>query len=107
MPVSAYIQAALFVLLNAVALFAAAGTVEILGFWIYVAIFAAVMVASFACLDPGLLRERMRPGGQRPPLALRLFSVVLFVHWIIAGLDRGRLHWSDSMPPWLQGIGLF
>ena len=71
MPVSAYIQAALFVVLSAVALFAAAGTVKILGFWVYVAIFAAVMVASFIFLDPGLLRERMRPGGQRPPLALR------------------------------------
>src|SRR6202035_1643388 len=68
MPVSAYIQAALFVLLNAVALFAAAGTVEILGFWIYVAIFAGMMAASFAFLDPGLLRERMRPGWPRPRL---------------------------------------
>ena len=85
MPVSAYIQAALFVVLNAVALFAAAGTVEIPGFWVYVAIFAAVMVASFAFLDPGLLRERMRPGGQRPPLALRLFTLVL-----VAALDRRR-----------------
>src|SRR5580704_2344387 len=84
MPVSAYIQAALFVLFNAVALFAAAGTVKILGFWVYVAIFAAVMAASFAFLDPGLLRERMRPGGQRPPLALRLFTLVLVLHWLVA-----------------------
>jgi protein-S-isoprenylcysteine O-methyltransferase Ste14 len=106
MPVSAYIQAALFVLLNAVALFAAAGTVKILGFWVYVAIFAAVLVASFALLDPGLLRERMRPGGQRPPLALRLFTLVLLLHWIVAGLDRGRFHWSDTVPPWLQAVGL-
>ncbi len=106
MPVSAYIQAALFVVLNAVVLFAAAGTVEILGFWVYVAIFAAVMVASFAFLDPGLLRERMRPGGQRPPLALRLFTLVLFLHWIVAGLDRGRFHWSDDVPAWLQAAGL-
>ena len=53
MPVSAYIQAALFVVLNAVALFAAAGTIEILGFWVYVAIFAGVMVASFASSTPG------------------------------------------------------
>jgi protein-S-isoprenylcysteine O-methyltransferase Ste14 len=106
MPVSAYIQAALFVLLTAVTLFAAAGTVEILGFWVYVAIFAAVMVASFAFLDPGLLRERMRPGGQRPPLALRLFSLVLLVHLIVAGLDRGRFHWSDGVPVWLQMAGL-
>jgi protein-S-isoprenylcysteine O-methyltransferase Ste14 len=106
MPVSAYIQAALFVVLNAVALFAAAGTVKIVGFWVYVAIFAAVMVASFALLDPGLLRERMRPGGQRPPLALRLFTVVLLLHWIVAGLDRGHFHWSDDVPAWLQAVGL-
>ena len=106
MPVSAYIQAALFVVLNAVALFAAAGTVEILGFWVYVAIFAGVMVASFAFLDPGLLRERMRPGGQRPPLALRLFTLVLILHWIVAGLDRGRFHWSDDVPAWLRALGL-
>jgi protein-S-isoprenylcysteine O-methyltransferase Ste14 len=106
MPVSAYIQAALFVALNAVALFASAGTVEVPGFWIYVAIFAAVMVASFAFLDPGLLRERMRPGGQRPPLALRLFTLVLLLPWIVAGLDRGRFHWSDDVPAWLRAAGL-
>src|SRR5580704_18751456 len=106
MPVSAYVQAALFVIFNAVVLFAAAGTVKIVGFWVYVAIFAAVMVASFAFLDPGLLRERMRPGGQRPPLALRLFGLVLVLHWIVAGLDRGRFHWSDGVPAWLQAAGL-
>ena len=106
MPVSAYIQAALFVLATAVALFAAAGTIEIFGFWFYVAIFAAMMVASFAFLDPGLLRERMRPGGQRPPLALHLFALVLVLHWIVAGLDRGRFHWSDDVPAWLRAAGL-
>ena len=106
MPVSAYIQSALFVVLNAVALFAAAGTVEIPGFWLYVAIFAAVFVASFAFLDPGLLRERMRPGGKRPPPALQLFALVLVLHWIVAGLDRGRFHWSDDVPAWLQAAGL-
>jgi len=90
-----------------VALFGSAGTLAIPEFWLYLAIFAGVMVVSFATLDPGLLRERMRPGGQRPPAALRLFSIALFAHWIVAGLDRGRLHWSDSVPPWLQGLGLF
>ena len=35
MPVSAYLQAAAFVILAGVALFAAAGTVAILTFWIY------------------------------------------------------------------------
>jgi len=107
MPVSAYVKAALFILVCAVALFAPAGTVGIAGFSVYVAILAAVMVASFALLDPELLRERMRPGGQRPPASLRIFTGVMVLHWIVAGLDRGHWHWSDTVPVWLQGVSLF
>jgi protein-S-isoprenylcysteine O-methyltransferase Ste14 len=106
MPVSAYVQSAIFLILAAVALFAAAGTLAILGFWLYLAILATIVVASLLSLDPGLLRERMRPGGQRPPLALRLFTIVVFLHWIVAGLDRGRFHWSDGVPSWIQALGL-
>jgi protein-S-isoprenylcysteine O-methyltransferase Ste14 len=106
MPVSAYFQSVLFLVFAAVALFASAGTLAILGFWLYLAIFAAIILASLLELDPGLLRERMRPGGKRPPLALRLFTIVLFLHWIVAGLDRGRFHWSDNVPPWAQAAGL-
>jgi len=107
MPVSAYLKATFFFVAAAAALFAAAGTVAIPGFWAYLAILAVVMIVSFVALDPDLLRERMRPGGKKPPLALRLFSLVLFLHWIAAGLDRGRFHWSDDVPGWLQGICLF
>src|SRR5262245_42755494 len=107
MPVSAYLKATFFVVAAAAALFAAAGTVAIPGFWAYLAIFAVVMIVSFAALDPGLLRERMRPGDKKPPLALTVFSLVLFMHWIVAGLDRGRFHWSDDVPGWLQRICLF
>jgi len=107
MPVSAYLKAGLFVVAAAAALFAAAGTVAIRGFWAYLAIFAVVMIVSFAALDPDLLRERMQSGGKKPPLALRVFSLVLLMHWIVAGLDGGRFHWSDDVPGWLQGICLF
>jgi hypothetical protein len=98
MPVSAYLKAGLFVVAAAAALFAAAGTVAIASFWAYLAIFAVVI--SFAALDPDLLRERMRPGGKKPPLALRVFSLVLFMHWFLAGLDldRGRFHWRTTCP---------
>lgn len=106
MPLSAYIQSVLFVLAAAAALFVSAGTVAIAGFWIYLAILAAVIAASLAFLDPGLLRERMRPGGQRPPLVLRLLTPFILAHLIIAGLDRGRFHWSDNVPAWLRGAGL-
>src|SRR4030095_10499605 len=107
MPVSACLRAGWFVAAAAAALFAAAGTVAIPGFWAYLGIFAIVMIVSFATLDPDLLSERMRPGGKKPPLSLRIFSLVLFVHWIVAGLDRGRFHWSDGVPGWLQGACLF
>lgn len=106
MPLSAYLQTAGFFILMAVALFASAGTMAIPVFWAYLAIFAVVFIVSFAILDADLLRERMRPGGQKPPVAIKLFSLALFVHWIVAGLDRGRFHWSDTVPLWLQIAGL-
>jgi protein-S-isoprenylcysteine O-methyltransferase Ste14 len=98
MPISAYVQSVFFLVLAAVALFASAGTIHIPIFWLYLAILAVVMVASLVLLDPELVRERMRPGGQRPPLALWLFTLVMILHWIIAGLDRGRFPWSDTVP---------
>ncbi len=106
MPVAAYVQSALFIPLAAVALFASAGTVAIPEFWVYLATLTAIIVASFLWIDPDLARERMRPGGKKPPTALWLFSGVLFAHWIVAGLDRGRYHWSDTVPVWLQAAGL-
>lgn len=106
MPAAVYVQSAIFIALCAVALFASAGTFAIPEFWIYLATLAAIIVASFFCLDPDLARERMRPGGKKPPLALWLFTAVLFAHWIIAGLDRGRFHWTDTVPIWLQVAGL-
>ena len=106
MPISAYVQSAVFFVLAAVALFGSAGTFGIAVFWIYLAILAAIFVASFLWLDPDLARDRMRPGGKKPPLALQLFSGVMVLHWIIAGLDRGRFHWSDTVPLWLQVLGL-
>ena len=50
MPVSAYVQSAIFLILAAVALFAAAGTIAILGFWLYLAILVLLSqkVAAFA-----------------------------------------------------------
>lgn len=106
MPVSAYLRALALLICAAVALFASAGSFAIAAFWAYLAILAAVFIAAFAMLDRGLLQERMRPGGRPTPLGLRLLNVVLLAHWIVAGLDRGRLHWTDNVPQWLQAFGL-
>jgi len=107
MPVSAYLRAIALLIAAAAALFGSAGSLAIPTFWLYWAILAAVFVAAFAWLDRGLLQERMRPGGRPTPLGLRVSNVVLLTHWVIAGLDRGRLHWTDSVPLWLQAFGMF
>jgi protein-S-isoprenylcysteine O-methyltransferase Ste14 len=106
MPLSAYLRAVALLICAAAALFASAGSLAIAEFWAYLAILTVVFVAAFAMLDRGLLQERMRPGGRPTPLGLRLLNVVLLVHWVIAGLDRGRLHWTDDVPRWLQALAL-
>jgi protein-S-isoprenylcysteine O-methyltransferase Ste14 len=106
MPVSAYLRAIALLICAGVALFGCASSFAITAFWAYLVIFAAVFVAAFALLDRGLLQERMRPGGKPTPLGLRLLNLMLFIHWTIAGLDRGRLHWTDTVPSWLQVVGL-
>jgi protein-S-isoprenylcysteine O-methyltransferase Ste14 len=106
MRLSAYVRSGLFLVPAAIALFGSAGTFALPGFWLYIAMFALAFILSIAILDPDLLQERMRPGGKRLPVALWLVTVILFAHWIVAGLDRGRFHWSDPVPVWLQAIGL-
>ena len=49
----------------------------------------------------------LRDHRKRVNLPCETCCVVLFMHWIVAGLDRGRFHWSDDVPGWLQGICLF
>jgi len=106
MPMSAYLRAVALLICAEVALFASAGSFAIAVFWVYLAILAVVFVVAFTMLDGGLLQERMRPGGRPTPLGLRLLNVVLLAHWIVAGLDRGRLHWTDKVPLGLQALGL-
>jgi len=106
MPTSAYLQTIAMFAIMAIALFASAGTLTFVSFWMYLTIMAAIFVASFLWVDPDLARERMRPGGQKPPLAIWLFTIVLIAHYVVAGLDRGRFHWSDGVPGWLQAVAL-
>jgi len=106
MPISAYLQSIGFFAVAVIALFVSAGTAAIVTYWAYLAIFAAVFIASFVLLDPDLARERMRPGGKRPPVSLQIFTAVLVAHWCVAGLDHGRFHWTDTVTAWLQWLSL-
>jgi protein-S-isoprenylcysteine O-methyltransferase Ste14 len=105
MAISAQARTALFLISAGAVLFASAGTFAIAVFWVYLAILAAIVIVSFLMLDPELLHERMRPGGKPLPLGVMLATAVFAMHWVVAGLDVGRFHWSDTIPRSLQVAG--
>jgi protein-S-isoprenylcysteine O-methyltransferase Ste14 len=90
----------------AVALFASAGRLDIASFWVYLAILAAVSIFGLVLIDPELAEERRRPGGRTIAPRYMLLPPMMLTHLIIAGLDRGRFHWSDQVPGVLQAIAL-
>jgi protein-S-isoprenylcysteine O-methyltransferase Ste14 len=103
---SATIQTSAFILLLAAVLFGAAGEIDIAAFWGYVAVVAVASGVGLLLIDRDLAQERMRPGGRRPGARFLFIMLLLLAHWAAAGLDRGRLHWSDAVPPALQLAGL-
>lgn len=88
-------------------LFGSAGRTDLPFFKAYLGILAALFVCAMFFPDRGLYEERMRPGPGGQDLTLRRDATLLMlVHFTFAGLDVGRLHWSDSVPGWLQMAGL-
>jgi protein-S-isoprenylcysteine O-methyltransferase Ste14 len=107
MPISAQIRTSLFLVGAGVLLFASAGTFSIPAFWLYLAILTAIFIVSFVMLDPELLHERMRPGGNPLPFGVMLATLVFSLHWVVAGLDCGRFHLSDTVPLPLKAVAFF
>jgi protein-S-isoprenylcysteine O-methyltransferase Ste14 len=99
-------QSAGFPILVAIILFAAAGRIDLPLYWTYVAVVGALSIGGLFLIGEDLARERMRPGGGPPPSSLRLALLFCLAHWLIAGLDRGRYHWSDSVPLALRLIAV-
>jgi protein-S-isoprenylcysteine O-methyltransferase Ste14 len=88
-------------------LFAAAGRWDLPWFWAYLGVFGTAAFVGLGSIDPTLIRERLRPGpGGQDYLA----AVVAVPAWagqhLLAGLDVGRLHWSDTVPPAMQLVAL-
>src|ERR1700720_1415370 len=105
MPRSTIPSIAVMMAVCAAVLFGAAGQLDIIEFWCWIVELAAICVATVLIIEPDLVRERMRPAGQRPSLGYWLSTLLFLVVLAVAGLDRGRLHWSDSVPVWLRTVG--
>jgi protein-S-isoprenylcysteine O-methyltransferase Ste14 len=94
-----YLRLLLFLIVLAGILFGSAGRVDLPGFWIYAGIFGATCLPSIRKVDPGLVQERLHPGPGGRDRGLRWVALPLaLAHWVVAGLDVGRFHWSDSVP---------
>ncbi len=90
----------------AAVLFLSAGRWDLPFFWAYVVVYGLVAVVGFLTIDPELIRERFRSGLRDPSPLVFMAKLAMWSHLIIAGLDAGRYHWSDTVPTLLQICGL-
>jgi protein-S-isoprenylcysteine O-methyltransferase Ste14 len=96
-----------FVALLGALLFGCAGRWDLPWFWAYLGVWAAAALVGPAVVDPTLLKERARPGpGGRDYLTVVVITPVWVGQHVVAGLDVGRFHWSDTVPPVVQGVAL-
>lgn len=95
-----------------VVIFASAGTIDYFGGWLYLAEMVAISVlggAHMARVDPGLLKERLKPPVQKTqPLADKLILIpillLMFAGMAFMAADAARWQWSD-MPRGIQWAG--
>ncbi len=82
-----------------VILFGAAGRMDLPFIWAYLAIMGGLGIVAMVFIDPGLLKERLKPGPGG--LDARLIVPLKLLGWaglIFAALDVGRLNISDRVP---------
>lgn len=79
--------------------------------WALIGIYAGFMLVAWFTIfrkDPDLLRERQQSGPDAKRwdrIWLSIYSLFLYGTLIVAILDVGRFHWSDTVPLWLQVAG--
>ena len=74
--------------------------------WAYLGVYGLCAVAGAVCIDPGLAKERTRaPRRQITPFIVAA-RLAVWCHVIVAGLDIGRFHWSDTVPLVVRVLGL-
>ena len=76
-------------------------------FWAYLGVYVVSMVVAMFVVDPTLIQERLRPGpGGQDYATLIVLTPLLLGQCVVAALDVGHYHWSDSVPLALQMVAL-
>jgi protein-S-isoprenylcysteine O-methyltransferase Ste14 len=98
----------LFAVLTGLVVFVAAGRADLPIVWALLIVQAISMSTIALTLPPELVRERLHPGAEgRIHDHHRAFvTPLIFASWLLAGLDLGRFHWSDTIPSWLRIAGV-
>ena len=97
----------LFTVILTAVLFGLAGRLDLPLFWAYAGVCAVCVLGASLKVDPTLPRERWRPGpGAVDRGLLALLRVFGLAHLVVATLDAGRFHWSDTVPIGLQVAAL-
>src|SRR5262249_36135270 len=91
--------------------FGSAGHLDLPMVWAYLTVYLTPgLLGGFLVnrRNPGLLGRRLRMGRSEVPdrLYLATLGVGMLVHYVLAGLDIGRFHWSDSVSIVVQVLGL-
>jgi protein-S-isoprenylcysteine O-methyltransferase Ste14 len=90
---------AAFMALVGAILFGSAGRWDLPMFWAYLGVWAVSVLVGLLVVDPTLIKERVRPGpGGKDYLTAVVFTPLWLGQCIVAGLDVGRFHWSDTVP---------
>jgi len=88
-------------------LFLAAGRVDLPFFWATLLVWVGSTTVTGLIMDRDLMRERSQfGGGKSGKLAQILGLPAVICPFLVAGLDVGRFHWSDSVPTGAQVGGL-
>jgi protein-S-isoprenylcysteine O-methyltransferase Ste14 len=98
--------------LMALIIFSAAGTLSYAGGWLYLGIMVAVSAVfglHMMRVDPGLLKERLKPPVQKDQPLADKFVLIPVLILMFGGMgfmaaDAARWHWS-TMPPSVQWAG--
>ncbi len=88
-------------------LYLLAGRWDLPWLWATGATGSLLTLALTLTIDPELARERRRPGPGGLDRATRVvMSVCVAAEMVIASLDVGRFHWSDTVPVAARAVGL-
>lgn len=104
--VLAVLRSLLFPAIVGIVVFTSAGTWNLPFAWAVLAVFGLFAMGLALAADPDLLQERRSPGeGNRDRLTQGVSLLLMAAHWVLAGLDVGRFHWSP-VGPTIQAAGV-